>query len=377
MPAKDHGARLEEVPLLGQSFIANRRHALEVRAARAQLRFVNGLSLLLTDEFQQVGPTPRREILAHPKGTILSRYVRDGGAKTAGRTPVLLVPPLMVRPYIYDLRNGASLAQTLMNAGLDTYLVDFGVPDEDDREVRLDDYVLDYLPACIEAARKESGSDDVFLLGWCKGGIFAALYAAAFAPAPVRGIVSIAAPIDMKKLGLLWWTARAAQKQVPSITQRMGNVPGVLSSTAFKLMNPLRTVTQYADLWANLWNAEYIEGHEAMRKFLGDFIPYPQAAFEQLVTQLVAENSLVEGKLEMGGRAIDLAKVHAPLLCIAGDDDQVTTKGSAKALVSLVGSKDKEFMVIPGGHIGVLVGGNTRENVWPKITEWLVQRSQS
>src|SRR3954469_25220884 len=136
-------------------FIESRRHALQLRAARAQLRFVNGLSLLLTDEFQQVGPTPRKKVLEHPRGTTLHRYERATPARK--KTPVLLVPPLMVRPYIYDLRRGASFAQTLLDAGLDTYLVDFGVPDEDDREVRLDDYVTDFLPACVEAACRESG----------------------------------------------------------------------------------------------------------------------------------------------------------------------------------------------------------------------------
>src|SRR5437879_6379050 len=103
--------RLEENRLIGQSFIENRKHALQLRAARAQLRFVNGPSLLLTDEFQKVGPPPREQVLEHPRGTTLHRYRRSTPAKK--KTPVLLVPPLMVRPYIYDLRKGASFAQTL------------------------------------------------------------------------------------------------------------------------------------------------------------------------------------------------------------------------------------------------------------------------
>jgi polyhydroxyalkanoate synthase len=362
--------------LIGAKLLEDRRRALAVRAARAQLRFLNGMSLLLTDEFGQVGPTPKREVLKLARGTTLSRYLPLEGAKPARATPVLLVPPLMVRPYIYDLRRGASLAATLLAAGLDVYLVDFGVPGEEERTIKLDDYVLDFLPQCIEAARRESRADEVFLFGWCKGGIFSALTTAAFAPAPVRGIVTIAAPIDMKKLGALWWTARLAQSQVKPITERMGNVPGVLSSTAFKMMNPLKTMTRYADLWANLWNAEYLEGHEAMRRFLDDFIPYPQAAFEQLVGELVAENAIAEGKLVMGGRKIDLQSVTCPLLCVAGDEDQVTTKGSAKALVNLVGSRDKEFVVVPGGHIGVVAGASSRERLWPKIVEWFSARTK-
>lgn len=362
--------------MIGKTLLDDPRRRLAIRSARAQLRFLNGMSLLLTDEFGQVGPTPKKQVLAHPRGTTLHRYEPLAPEASRKKTPVLLVPPLMVRPYIYDLRKGASLAATLLEAGLDTYLVDFGVPGEDDRSIKLDDYVLDFLPACIEAARRESQSEDVFLLGWCKGGIFSALTTAALSPAPVRGIVSIAAPVDFKKLGALWWTARLAQSQVKPITEKMGNVPGVLSSTAFKMMNPLKTITKYADLWANLWNSEYLEGHEAMRRFLDDFIPYPQAAFEQLVKELVADNAMAEGKLVMGGRKLELARVECPLLCVAGEDDQVTTKGSAKALVNLVGGQDKEFVVVPGGHIGVVVGGSSRESLWPRITAWLKARAR-
>jgi polyhydroxyalkanoate synthase len=113
-----------------------------------------------------------------------------------------------------------------------------------------------------------------------------------------------------------------------------------------------------------------------MAKFLSDFIPYPEAAFNQLVTELVAENKLVSGDLMMGGRKVDLSKVRCPLLCVAGDDDQVTTKASAKALVKLVGSEDKDFVVIPGGHIGVVVGSHARENLWPRIASWILERSK-
>ena len=65
----------------------------------------------------------------------------------------------------------------------------------------------------------------------------------------------------------------------------------------------------------------------------------------------------------------------APVLCIAGEDDQVTTKGSAKGLVKLVGSEDTEFSVVPGGHIGVVVGSHARRELWPKIASWLTKRA--
>ena len=92
-------------------------------------------------------------------------------------TPIVLIPPLMVRPYVYDLRPEHSMVRTLRNAGFDVYVVDFGVPDRDDEGVRLDDYVLDYVPRCIDAALETSGAQSVTLAGYCMGGIFGLMHA--------------------------------------------------------------------------------------------------------------------------------------------------------------------------------------------------------
>ena len=60
--------------------------------------------------------------------------------------PVLLVFALINRPDIFDLRPGNSFVEFLLDEGYDVFLLDWGVPGEEDADVGLDNYVCDALP---------------------------------------------------------------------------------------------------------------------------------------------------------------------------------------------------------------------------------------
>ena len=48
--------------------------------------------------------------------------------------PVLIVSPLMAKPFILDLAPGLSLVDHLVERGLELFLLDFGIPDSRDRQ---------------------------------------------------------------------------------------------------------------------------------------------------------------------------------------------------------------------------------------------------
>jgi polyhydroxyalkanoate synthase len=288
--------------------------------------------------------------------------------------PILLVPPLMVRPYIYDLRPEHSLVRFLRASGFDVYLVDFGVPAEEDRDVRLDDYVLDWMPSAIEAVRTSQGTADVTLFGWCMGGIFSLLHTAAWHDARVRNIVTIAAPIDFGKMGMLSFMARHAHRQVDALTDRIGNIPGYLNAGALKLLAPAKQVSRYADLFINLWNEEYVKGYDAMSTWANDFIPYPQQAFKQMLNEVIVGNRLLEG-MTFGDRRATLRDVTCSLLAFAGTEDVIATPASARAILEATRPRDHQFLEVGGGHIGVVVGGRAPKTVWSPAVEWLKARS--
>ena len=44
--------------------------------------------------------------------------------------------------------------------------------------------------------------------------------------------------------------------------------------------------------------------------------------------------------------------------------------------MDLVGSQDKEFVVLDAGHVGLMAGPVAREELWPQVTDWLEPRSK-
>ena len=43
--------------------------------------------------------------------------------------------------------------------------------------------------------------------------------------------------------------------------------------------------------------------------------------------------------------------------------------------MDLVGSTDKEFVVLEAGHVGLLAGRGAKKGLWPKVRDWLGSRS--
>lgn len=344
-----------------------------VQANRFALRFVNGIEWAIRDARDVVGRTPYDVVLRRDKLEV--RRYHAGTTRPQHALPVLLVPPLMVKPFIFDLYPGRSLVAALLQRGFAVYLVDFGEPDAADAYVTLDHYVLDWLPAAAEAVKRDAGRDELSMLGYCMGGLFALAHVAANRDDSVRNIVTIGAPIDFEQMGLLAWVARYAGDQVEAIARRIGNIPGGLSSLGFRLMSPMKNVTRYADLFINLWSDEYVNGFDAMNQWVGQFIDYPQGAFLQFYEEFVRHNKLVRGELRLGDRSARLRDVRASILAFAGDSDQVATVDASRAIMKAVGGSDKQFVVVPGGHMGVFAGSRAPELVWKPTADWLAPRS--
>lgn len=345
-----------------------------VEANRAALRFVNGLDWLLRDPTTLVGRTPYDIVYQRDKLTV--RRYHAGTVHPRYPVPVLLVPPLMVKPFIFDLYPGRSMVEFLLKRGFPVYLVDFGEPDDADAYVTLDNYVVDWMPAACSAVKKSAASSEVSLLGYCMGGLFALSHVAANRDRSVRNIVSIGAPVDAAKMGLFAWMAKLAGGQTEFLVRRIGNVPGGLSSTVFRLLTPMKNVTRYADLFMNMWNHEYVNGFDAMNQWVSQFIDYPQSAFLQFERDFVRRNKLVKGQMAFRGKVADLRHLNAALLVFAGRSDQIAPVPAVRALLDAVGSVDKQFLLVPGGHMGVFAGAGAAEHVWLPAAEWLAARSQ-
>src|ERR1700730_13412619 len=126
----------------------------------AAIEFSN---ILLTKDDVVIGATEKDVVWTH-RNTTLYRYRSDSRYE---RVPLLLVFALINRPDIFDLRPGSSLVEYLLDEGFDVFLVDWGVPDEEDADMGFEDYVCDELHWAIRETLRAAEVEEVTLLGWC------------------------------------------------------------------------------------------------------------------------------------------------------------------------------------------------------------------
>src|SRR5947207_1675722 len=111
------------------------------------------------------------------------------------RTPLVFIYALVNRPYILDLKRGRSVVANFVEAGFDTYLVDWGIPTPADRHLTLDDYINGYLVNVLDLLRERTGAQMANVLGYCMGGTMSAMFTALH-PERVQNLILLAAPID-------------------------------------------------------------------------------------------------------------------------------------------------------------------------------------
>ncbi len=112
-----------------------------------------------------------------------------------------------------------------------------------------------------------------------------------------------------------------------------------------------------------------------MGKWESDNIPFPGGVFRQMVNDFLRENKLVKGTWQIGGKRVDLGNIKQPFLHLLAQDDHITPHASSHDLVRLVGSRDKQELVMKGGHVGLVAGRGAQARMWPALEAWLAPRS--
>jgi len=292
--------------------------------------------------------------------------------------PVIIIPPLMVKPKIFDLRPGHSMVGALCARGFDTYMLDYGIPQDEDRTLRVDDYVTNFIPNAVRVVLEKTGAPAVSLVGWSMGGIMSYTYLALQAQGSnVRNLVTIGAPLNFSAMYPFNLLARLSELPgTMRILDALGNIPPVLTRNGFKLLAPWKQLTRRVALVQNYWDRDWVAGYEALANWVDEFIPYPGEAFKQFVEDFVRDDKLRQGRLVMGGRQVDLSRIDANLLVVVGTEDDVAPQQSVEAALQELDLNDKQGLHVPLGHIGLVAGSHAPELVWQPMADWLAERSE-
>ncbi|MBK8999497.1 MAG: alpha/beta fold hydrolase [Myxococcales bacterium] len=312
----------------------------------------------------QLAPTPRDSLFSEGTATL---YRFRASEASSGRAPVLLVPSLINRWYVLDLRPGASLARALVDAGFDVYCLDWGVPEAEDRYLDWDT-VVGRVGRMVRRVQRESGAPRVGLLGYCIGGTLAAIHTA-LEPDSVAGLVNLAGPIDFAEGGFLAHMVNPRWFDPQAIADA-GNVSAQQMQSGFVALRPTAQLGRWLSFFDRLGDPERLEAYQALEEWASANIPFPGAAYAKYIRDLYQENALARGEHHVAGRRVRLGDIRCPVLTVVTDRDVICPPPAAQALNDLSSSSDKSLLVIPGGHVGAVVGGSAPKQLYPRLAEW-------
>lgn len=318
-------------------------------------------------------PTTRDVIYTEGSAKLYRFREADEQERPTGKAAVLLVPSLINRWYVLDLREGASLVQACLDAGLDTYCLDWGEPGDEDRYLSWED-VLHRLGRALRRTKRESQAQSVGLLGYCMGGTLASIFTA-LNPKAADGLINLAGPIDFDHAGALGTMTDERWFDVEAIAEA-GNVSPEQMQSGFVALRPTNQISKWVTLVDRVFQPEFLTAFRALDTWANDNVPFPAAAYKTYIEDLYQKNLLVAGKHYVGGRRVDLGAIEIPVMTIAAARDHICPEPAARGLHEKVSSTINEMIVVAGGHVGAVVGSRASRELYPKITEFLLKLSK-
>ncbi len=337
---------------------------------RAALKTRNGLKHVAGVGLPEVGVSPKDVVWSRDKAR-LYRYHSD---RRTLSPPLLLVMSLVTKPYIFDLRPQNSFVEALLAAGFDVYAIDWGVPDTADSENSFETYCDEYLPHASMAAMRESGADEITVYGYCFGAVLSLLFVAGHPELPIRSLGIMATPVDFSVMGGTSNLLGSGRITVDDLIDETGNVPARVVLEGLRTTKVTGDLAGYANLLQNLENSEYIAAHQALVGWAQDHIPFAGACFRQTVDWFMKDDRLVEGRVSMGGRNVEIGSISCPVLNVVGDADHIVPPESTAPIRNVI--PQIEDMHFRSGHVGLIIGRSAQRDSIPHISAWLADHSE-
>lgn len=154
--------------------------------------------------------------------------------------------------------------------------------------------------------------------------------------------------------------------------------PGFLQHAGFVAMNPNRHLTSHYDYYLQLvqGDGESAEGHRAFYDEYNAVLDLAAEYYLDTVRIVFQEHALPRGTWTVRGKPVRPQDIrHTALLTIEGELDDITGPGQTQAaheLCSGIPAERREDIVVPGaGHYGIFSGRRWREQVAPRVSEFI------
>lgn len=253
------------------------------------------------------------------------------------RRPVLMIPPMVNKYYVFDLQPRTSFLKWMVDQGHTVFVISWANPDDTHRDKDLTAFVKQGAVEALRAIETVTGERGVDILGYCLGGTLTSLtlgYLQAIGEQDRAASATLIATLnDFSELGE--WAAFLGERDAEAFARYLADKGYVEAHDLQRLFSVVRA----NDLVWGPFVSHYLLGEEAPASDLlwwfNDGARMSEGLLNTYLREVVRGNGLTQaGKVKIDGEPIDLKQVKTPVHFVSLKDDhvagwQATYKGAA------------------------------------------------
>lgn len=321
---------------------------------------------------KEVAATPGKVVF---RNTLIELIQYTPTTENVYPEPILIVPSCIMKYYILDLSPGNSMVRYLVEKGYTVFMISWRNPDAGDRDLGMQDYLQLGVMEAMAAVKSHAQAPRIHALGYCLGGTFLSIVAAALgrcrpetprdpqAVMPARrrndaaclqqhlpelaSVTLLAAQTDFSEPGELGVFIDADQLHtLRESMARTGYLTGRQMAGSFQFLNS-------RDLIWSRNTRRYLLGQDEvgndMMSWNADLTRLPERMHSEYLSSLFLNNALANGHYRVAGAGVALMDIRAPMLVVGTVRDHVSPWRSVFK-IRLLTDTHFTFILAAGGH---------------------------
>jgi len=310
---------------------------------------------------------PERETTWSRHGACLLEMPSSSLSSSA---PVMfLIPSLVNRSYILDLKEDRSFFKALHQNGIRPVLLDWGEPKGDVADFTLDQYLQQILYPALEYLISRYSKSRVHVLGYCMGGTIAVPLVDAYQK-QITSFIAVATPWDFHaELGAVAKMFFSATGHWQQVCQTFGNLPVDMLQTLFTALDPNLCMRKFRMFDQLVPESSAAEDFVALEDWLNDGVPLAREVALQCLGSWYGRNDPVRGEWSVAGKVVCPENITIPSMIAVPKSDKIVPPSSALALANVI--PDATVVTPPSGHVGMMAGARAPDGLWRDVITWM------
>ncbi|MBF0563494.1 MAG: alpha/beta hydrolase [Alphaproteobacteria bacterium] len=284
--------------------------------------------------------------------------------------PLLVVPSLINRAYILDFNENRSFMRTMSAWGFRPFLVDWGAPGVVERGFDLTDYIAGRLERVLDQILTWCGRPPA-VVGYCMGGLLA-LALAARRRVDVAALVLLATPWDFQAgLSVRSQQTMMFRSFIENAIAGTGELPVDVLQTLFFSLDPTMGERKFRGFAGLDPASPPALDFVATEDWANDGVALAGPVARECLFGWYGANTPVKGMWQIAGTPIRPESVTAPSLVVVPKRDRIVPPPSALVLADAIPGAYR--LVVPAGHIGMMIGSAASSTLYGPLARWLGQ----